>query len=146
MTTTINRDDYPGIPKDFPIEALEFPVAGVQPRLSLVEQGGKYFAAGTSPQEVKEDYREMADFAAQVMAYCETTQWRSVQAQEAMLERESRIMSLTYGIRPSHVIWILSKVRLHLKEVGPASDQEGNPMGTQAPASIAVPDTGGHPR
>jgi hypothetical protein len=48
----IDRANYPGVPEDFPVTAVLSAIAGAQPKMNLVEEGGKFYAPGTSPSEV----------------------------------------------------------------------------------------------
>lgn len=48
---TIDRASYPGVPDDFPVTAVPSAIGGAQPKMSLVEEDGKFYAPGTSPSE-----------------------------------------------------------------------------------------------
>lgn len=49
---TMNRTNYPGVPDDFPVTATVAAVSGAQPKMNLVEEGGRFYAPGMSPGEV----------------------------------------------------------------------------------------------
>jgi hypothetical protein len=53
--STIERSNYPDMPEDLQIEALPFGLQGVQLKFSVVRQGERFYATGTSPQEVQDD-------------------------------------------------------------------------------------------
>lgn len=110
----IDRSNYPGIPEDFPIEAQAVGLTGVQPKLSLVKHGEEYYAAGTSPQEVQEDYEEMVDLANQVMVHVRKNAITSKEALDSFLQREAMVMQMNYGIRAIHTEWVMKRVRAGL--------------------------------
>lgn len=120
--STIDRSHYPGIPEDFPIEALPFALPGDQPKLSVVKQGERYYATGTSPKEVQDDYESMLDLANQVVAYVHQNDLSTQEALDAFLKQESMVMQMHYGIRAIHADWVMKRVRQLLREAGhPAS-------------------------
>ncbi len=114
----IDRKNYPGIPEDFPIEAQEFALPGVQLKLSLVQQGDKLYAAGMSPHEVREDYEAMTDLVRQVIAYCKGAPLKTTGDLDEMLARESQILTSEFHVRPAYVAWVMDRVRAQLKEDG----------------------------
>lgn len=115
---TVHRADYPGIPEDFPIEVQHIAVAGVRPKLRLIQQGETYYAPGTSPEEVQRDYAEMADLALQVVAHCNARNLETQHELDALLARELQVMQMHFGIRPSHAAWVMSRVLALLQEQG----------------------------
>ncbi len=127
--STIDRSNYPGIPEEFPIEALPFALPGAQLKLSVVKQGERYYPTGTSPQEVQEDYESMLDLANQVVAYVHQNDLSTKEALDAFLTQESMVMQMHYGIRPRHAEWVMKQVRVLLKDTGhPAvADSASNP-------------------
>lgn len=68
---SINRANYPGVPEDFPITPAVSALAGAQPKLSLVEEGGKFYAPGASPSEVLAAFDVCADLVTQMVPYCQ---------------------------------------------------------------------------
>ncbi len=115
---TIRRADYPGIPEDFPIEVQDIAIAGVRPKLRLLKQGETYYAPGTSPEEVQQDYAEMVDLALQVVAHCNSRNLKTQSELDVLLARESQVMQMHFGIRPSHAAWVMSRVHALLQEQG----------------------------
>lgn len=67
----IDRADYPQIPHDFPITPTISAVGGAQPKLSLVQEDGKFYAPGTSPSEVLAAFEVCDDLVAQLAPYCQ---------------------------------------------------------------------------
>lgn len=67
----IDRADYPQIPHDFPITPTISAVGGAQPKLSLVQEDGKFYAPGTSPSEVLAALEVCDDLVAQLAPYCQ---------------------------------------------------------------------------
>ncbi len=68
---SIDRSLYPGVPEDFPIGAMQSALGGVQPKLSMVQEDGRYYAVGTSPSEVHEAYEVCEDLVQQMVPYCQ---------------------------------------------------------------------------
>lgn len=67
----INRDDYPQVPHDFPITPVPSALSGAQPKLSLVEENGKFYAPGTSPSEISQAFEVCDDLVTQMVPYCQ---------------------------------------------------------------------------
>lgn len=67
----IDHTAYPGVPDDFPIDVTPSALSGAQPKMSLVKEGGKFYAPGTSPSEVSAAFELCADLVPQMAAYCE---------------------------------------------------------------------------
>ncbi len=68
---SLDRSNYPGVPEDFPITPTISALAGAQPKLSLVEEGGKYYSVGTSPSEVRASFDVCEDLVEQLVPYCQ---------------------------------------------------------------------------
>lgn len=68
---SIDRSIYSGIPADFPIAAIPSALSGAHPKMSLVEEDGKFYAPGTSPSEVAAAFEVCEDLVAQPIPYCE---------------------------------------------------------------------------
>lgn len=78
---------YPGIPEDFPVEQQPFSLAGAQPKMAMVEEGGIYYAEGTAPSQVLEAYEICEDLAAQFAEYCLKKEASNVGTREQILQR-----------------------------------------------------------
>lgn len=68
---SIDRTNYPQVPPDFPITPTVSAVSGAHPKLSLVQEGGKFYAPGTSPSEVLEAFEVCKDLVTQLAPYCQ---------------------------------------------------------------------------
>lgn len=67
----IDRSNYPGVPDDFPVAATPSALSGAQPKMSLIEENGKFYAPGTSPSEVLTAFQVCKDLVSQMAAYCQ---------------------------------------------------------------------------
>lgn len=68
---SIDRSIYSGIPADFPIAAIPSALSGAHPKMSLIEEGGKFYAPGTAPSEVATAFEVCEDLVVQMVPYCE---------------------------------------------------------------------------
>ncbi len=68
---TMDRTNYPGVPEDFPVTATVSAVSGAQPKMNLVEEGGRFYAPGTSPGEVLAAFQMCDDLVSQMVPYCQ---------------------------------------------------------------------------
>ena len=64
---TMDRTNYPGVPEDFPVTATVSAVSGAQPKMNLVEEGGRFYAPGTSPGEVLAAFQMCDDLVSQMV-------------------------------------------------------------------------------
>lgn len=67
----IDRNKYPGIPGDFPIEPVLSAIGGAQAKMNLTQESGTFYAPGTSPSEVARAFDLCDDLVPQMVAYCE---------------------------------------------------------------------------
>lgn len=110
-----NRENYPGVPADFPVHATLSAVSGVQPKLSLIEEDGRFYAHGTSPSEVLAAFKMSEDLVLQMVAYCE----RKLPAFEG--DHEATVKTAFQGLLskrwcpPAQCEWIMRKVIHELK-------------------------------
>lgn len=82
---SIDRSIYSGIPADLPIAAIPSALSGAHPKMSLVEEDGKFYAPGTSPSEVATTFEVCEDLVVQMLPYCERKLAVFQGDQEAML-------------------------------------------------------------
>lgn len=68
---TIERANYPHVPTDFPISEINSALSGAQPKLSLVQENGIFYAPGTSPSEVLNAFEVCKDLVTQMVPYCQ---------------------------------------------------------------------------
>lgn len=64
---SINRVNYPGVAEDFPITPAVSALASAQPKLNLVQEGGQFYAPGTSLFEVLAAFDVCADLVTQML-------------------------------------------------------------------------------
>jgi hypothetical protein len=107
----IDRANYPNIPADFPIEATLSALTGAQPKLSLVEEDGKYYAVGTSPSEVAELYDICEDLAQQSVAYCTRKISELSLTREEVIERLLQGLYQKQWVAPVHSQWIAVRTK-----------------------------------
>ena len=67
---TTDRARYPGVPEDFPVSAITSAIGGAHPKMSLVEEDGKFYAPGTAPSEVTAAFHMCDDLVSQMVPYC----------------------------------------------------------------------------
>lgn len=67
----VDRAAYAGVPDDFPIDSTPSALSGAQPKMGLVEEGGKFYASGASPSEVMAAFELCTDLVPQMAAYCQ---------------------------------------------------------------------------
>ena len=85
---------YPGVPMDFPVGPIQASLAGVQPKVNLVEEDGHYYASGTSPSEVSEAFQICEDLAQQFVTYCREKESAGFGTHTQILERmHSRLLT-----------------------------------------------------
>lgn len=68
---SIDRSIYRGVPADFPISEAPSALSGAHPKMSLIEEDGKFYALGTSPSEVATAYDVCEDVVKQMIPYCD---------------------------------------------------------------------------
>ena len=68
---TTDRARYPGVPEDFPVSAITSAIGGAHPKMSLVEEDGKFYAPGTAPSEVTAAFQMCDDLVSQMVPYCQ---------------------------------------------------------------------------
>lgn len=105
----IDRANYPTVPPDFPISGQPSAVAGVQPKLGLVQEGGVFYEPGTSPSEVQAAFELCKDLVSQMVPYCQ----RKLEQFEGDQKRTAR--AVHQGLlnknwcAPEHSKWIMLK-------------------------------------
>ena len=106
---TIDRNNYPGIPADFPIEASPFSLPGVQIKFNAVKEGGKYFASGTAPSEIAQAYDLCEDLAQQLQAYCIRKQQTIEITSDELLEQSFQALLKKQWCTPSQSLWVVRR-------------------------------------
>jgi hypothetical protein len=106
MPTVMSNLD---IPADFPVGPVIAAVSGVQPQMSMIEEGGKFYVHGTSPSEVAAAYAFCEDLAAQLTAYCESKVAEGVGTKDQILERAHASLVNQNWCTPPQAIWTLRR-------------------------------------
>jgi len=107
---SIDRANYPGVPEDFPVTASPSAITGVQPKMSLVEEGGKFYAPGTSPSEVVAAFQMCDDLVSQMVPYCERKLATFEGNQEATVKAAVKGMLAKRWCTDAQCVWIMRRV------------------------------------
>ena len=107
---SIDRANYPGVPEDFPVTASPSAITGVQPKMSLVEEGGKFYAPGTSPSEVVAAFQMCDDLVSQMVPYCERKLATFEGNQEATVKAALKGLLAKRWCTDAQSVWILRRV------------------------------------
>ena len=105
-----DRANYPGVPKDFPATAVPSVVAGAQPKMNLVEEGGKFYAPGTSPGEVMAAFQMCDDLVAQMVPYCQRKRATYEGNQEATVKATLKGVLAKRWCTDAQCVWIMRRV------------------------------------
>lgn len=106
---SIDRSIYSGIPADFPIAAIPSALSGAHPKMSLIEEDGKFYASGTSPSEVATAFEVCEDLVLQMVPYCERKLAAFHGDQEATLRAAFRGLLSKNWCTDLQSEWIVSK-------------------------------------
>ena len=110
----VDHKNYPGVPDDFPITATLSALSGSQPKMSLLEEDGKFYAPGTSPSEVLANFQVCEDLVPQMAAYCQ----RKLPAFEG--NRQATLKAAFQGLlskqwcTPEQCEWVMRKATQEL--------------------------------
>jgi len=107
---SIDRANYPGVPEDFPVTAVPSAVAGAQPKMNLVEEGGKFYALGTSPGEVIAAFQMCDDLVSQMVPYCQRKLATYEGNQEATVKAALKGMLAKRWCTDAQCVWIMRRV------------------------------------
>ncbi|WP_087495807.1 hypothetical protein [Curvibacter sp. AEP1-3] len=107
----MDRSNYPNIPPDFPIEPTESALAGVQFKLSVVEEAGKYYAPEATPSEVAKAHEACEDFAQQMVPYCVRKMAELNLPHEEVLAKLLRGIHQKNWVSPAQAHWIVARTR-----------------------------------
>ena len=117
----LDRSNYPGIPQDFPIEEVTSALAGVQPKLNLVEEDGRYYASGTNPSAVQETFEMCEDLVLQMLPYCQRKKEELGTSEEDTLQRVLQGLIHKHWCTVPQCQWIMQQVADRLGWKFPAS-------------------------
>lgn len=107
---SIDRANYPGVPEDFPVTAVPSAVAGAQPKMSLVEEGGKFYAPGTSQGEVMAAFQMCDDLVSQMVPYCQRKLATYEGNQEATVKAALKGLLAKRWCTDAQCVWIMRRV------------------------------------
>lgn len=106
---SVDRSIYSGIPADFPIAAIPSALSGAHPKMSLIEEDGKFYAPGTSPSEVATAFEVCEDLVVQMVPYCERKLAAFQGDQEATLRAVFRSLLSKNWCTDLQSEWIVQK-------------------------------------
>jgi len=107
---SMDRANYPGVTEDFPVTAVVSAVAGSQPKVSLVEEGGKFYALGTSPSEVMAAFQVCDDLVSQMVPYCQRKLATYGGNQEATVTAALKGLLAKRWCTDAQCVWIMHRV------------------------------------
>lgn len=111
---SVDRTNYPGVPDDFPIDAHLAALSGANPKMALIEEGGKFYASGTSPSEVIAAFQVCDDLVAQMAAYCQRKLPVYQGNQEATVKAALQGLISKQWCSPAQCEWIMRKATKRL--------------------------------
>ncbi|WP_260420183.1 hypothetical protein [Acidovorax soli] len=111
---SLDWSDYPGVPDDFPITPTVSALAGAAPKLSLVEEGGRYYSIGTSPSEVRAALSVCEDLVEQLTSYCQRKLSKFHGDRDATLEAVHQSLLGKGWCSEPQSAWIVRNIRLRL--------------------------------
>ena len=106
---------FTSVPKDFPVTAHIPAVAGAQPKMGLIEEGGKFYAPGTSPSEVVAAFLMCADLASQMIPYCQRKLASFDGDKEATVKAALKGLQAKRWCTDEQCVWIMHRVVDELK-------------------------------
>lgn len=105
-----NREHYPGVPDDFPVNTSLSAVSGVQPKMSLIEEDGRFYALGASPSEVLAAFQMCEDLVPQMASYCLRKLPAFAGDQEATVRAAFQGLLSKRWCTPAQSEWVMQKV------------------------------------
>ncbi len=103
--------NFESIPQDFPINNYTSALSGAQPKLAMVEIGGKFYVEGNTPEQQLERYLMCEDLAHQSLAYC----LRKIE-DGTVADPNAAMQRLYFGLKSKNwctqqqKIWIVNRV------------------------------------
>ena len=127
---TMDRTNYPGVPDDFPVTATVAAVSGAQPKMNLVEEGGRFYAPGTSPGEVLAAFQMCDDLVSQMVPYCQRKLATYEGNQETTVKAALKGLLAKRWCTDAQCVWIMRRVVDELQwAVGDGAFQSDQPDG-----------------
>lgn len=105
-----DRNNYPGIPGDFPVGPTLSALSGAYPKMSLIEEDGKFYSPGTTPSEVRAVFEICKDLVPQMVAYCERKLPEFDGKQQATIRAAFQGLLSKHWCSPEQCKWIMKKV------------------------------------
>jgi hypothetical protein len=96
-------------PADFPVEHIIAAVSGVQPKMPMIKEDGKYYTPGTSPSEVAVAHALCEDLAVQLTAYCERKFAEGIGTKALVLQRAHTGLVNKNWCTPRQCIWTIRR-------------------------------------
>ncbi|UUZ70716.1 hypothetical protein LP415_14660 [Polaromonas sp. P1(28)-8] len=118
---------YPGVPIDFPVGPIPSALAGVQPKVNLVEEDDQYYASGTSPSEVSEAFETCENLAQKFVAYCLEKEKAGFGTQAQILQRMQSSLLTKDWCTPAQYGWIVRRTAGLLNWQVPPGLNAGDP-------------------
>lgn len=112
---SIDHANYPGLPKDFPISTTPSALSGIQPKMSLVEEDGRFFAPGTCPSEVLAVFHMCEDLVVQMVPYCQRKLATFGCNQEVTVEASLKGLLKKRWCSEAQCVWIMRRVTRELQ-------------------------------
>lgn len=112
---SIDRASYPGVPEDFPVAAAPSAIACAKPKMNLVEEGGKFYAPGTSPAEVIAAFQMCDDLVSQMVSYCQRKLVAYEGNQEATVKAALKGLLAKRWCTDAQCVWIMRRVVVELQ-------------------------------
>ena len=112
---TTDRASYPGVPEDFPVTATPSAIGGAQPKMSLVEEDGKFYAPGTSPTEVTAAFQMCEDLVSQMVPYCQRKLATFEGDQDATVKAALKGLLAKRWCSDAQCVWIMRRVARELQ-------------------------------
>jgi hypothetical protein len=101
------------IPQDFPMREAGAGLAGAQPKLSVVESGGRYYTLGNDPPSRLKRYKLCIDLIEQFAVVARKTKAgkrRDMPEAEILAQYQERLLVAGWDIDQREAVWIFEKV------------------------------------
>lgn len=105
----VDRTNYPGVPHDFPVSPTLSAISGAQPKLSLIEEDGKFYAPGTTPTEIVAAFEVCEALVPQMAAYCQRKLPEFDGNQQATVSAAFQGLLGKHWCSPEQCKWIMQK-------------------------------------
>jgi hypothetical protein len=110
------------VPADFPSREIGSGLAGIQPKLSMVKHGDRYYTVGNDPHTRHARYEACVDLIDKFIIVARKTKAgkRREMAESAILAQyRDRVLAANWGLDQREVEWIFAKVAERLNWPAP---------------------------